>query len=384
MLRLGGVALSLALVCCACVGADDDLASRQQPNGAPTTSTDQQEPAPTPPPAARPDGELPDPQRWATVAERAWLSSYNKWTKTFLDSLAAFPTEDEEMAELNAGEPEALQELVGHLTSWETCASALATKVPPAPTVRLQEVVEQAHALCLRLENVFTILEEASKADEPQPQPVLRAGRELRRGVTLIGVIADRLPPGGTQPVPIVDGPAPGNHVNPTYGRAAGEAAELATEVRCWSERAWRRLLREATAFTGTRFHPADTAGFTSAGSRRVHLAPLVCAALDELVYGKARPRDLDGRIALSVAVNTLAHEAMHRAGILDEATAECYGMQHVTSVAQEVGVARRYARELASLALMNYRGLPAEYRSRDCRRGGPLDLEDGDGPWSR
>jgi hypothetical protein len=154
-------------------------------------------------------------------------------------------------------------------------------------------------------------------------------------------------------------------------------------EARCWAGRNWRRLLREPTLATGTRFRPGDTGGYTGLGSRRVNLAPWVCALLDRLSYDRARPSGREGRVAMSFVVGVLAHEAYHRVGVFDEAVAQCYGMQSLSETAQELGVSPAYAETLAGLAWESYDVLAPEYRSRECREGGELDLDRaGRGAW--
>ena len=81
-------------------------------------------------------------------------------------------------------------------------------------------------------------------------------------------------------------------------------------------------------------------------------------------------------------AVHTLAHEAVHLAGVRNEAEAECYGLQTVDLVAVRLGADRDTARALADYALARlYPALPSHYRTDACRDGGSLDLEDGHGP---
>ena len=75
-------------------------------------------------------------------------------------------------------------------------------------------------------------------------------------------------------------------------------------------------------------------------------------------------------------AVHTLAHEAVHLAGVRNEAEAECYGLQTVDLVAVRLGADLPTARALADYALARlYPSLPPHYRTDACRDGGPLDL---------
>jgi hypothetical protein len=87
-----------------------------------------------------------------------------------------------------------------------------------------------------------------------------------------------------------------------------------------------------------------------------------------------------DGQV---VAVHVLTHEAMHMAGITDEARAECLAVQRDAKTARLLGaspkaaanLARRYWREF-------YPRMSDDYRSAECRPGGALDQGSPDAPW--
>lgn len=84
-------------------------------------------------------------------------------------------------------------------------------------------------------------------------------------------------------------------------------------------------------------------------------------------------PRDV---IRSAWAVQTLAHEAWHLAGIRDEARTECYGLQTTAYVAERLGADFAQAQTLARyLYRYIYPRMPAGYVSGDCRDGGALDL---------
>jgi len=83
------------------------------------------------------------------------------------------------------------------------------------------------------------------------------------------------------------------------------------------------------------------------------------------------------------IAVHVLTHEAMHMAGELDEARAECLAVQRDAltarllgdTPAQALALARQYWRTV-------YPQLPDDYRSSDCGPGLPLDAHLPDAPW--
>ncbi len=137
-----------------------------------------------------------------------------------------------------------------------------------------------------------------------------------------------------------------------------------------------------------------NVAGYVTAGSSVVHLAPEICYTLHRLlVLGDApdlacleRSRkeqaqlcSLEGTLA-AAALQTVAHEAQHVAGITDEAEAECYGLQTVEDAARLLDVGA----ETQSLAWYAWRLLrrPAAYRSEECKAGGELDLDPATKAW--
>ena len=83
------------------------------------------------------------------------------------------------------------------------------------------------------------------------------------------------------------------------------------------------------------------------------------------------------------VAVHVLTHEAMHLAGRLGEAGAECAAVQRDAHTARLLGAAPADA---AGLAVSYWRGvyplMPGGYRSDECRPGGSMDEGLADAPW--
>lgn len=107
-------------------------------------------------------------------------------------------------------------------------------------------------------------------------------------------------------------------HVDPLYSaisskvigyfqERSGDTGSTASTVVCWSERDWLANGGEGLL------------GFVWPGTGVVNLAPEVCAELDELVYDGAR----DSEYKTAEAVDTLAHESIHVAGVHNEARTE-------------------------------------------------------------
>jgi len=84
------------------------------------------------------------------------------------------------------------------------------------------------------------------------------------------------------------------------------------------------------------------------------------------------------------VGVHVLTHEAMHMAGIADEARAECAAMQRDHRAATLLGADDATARSLVRRYLTAlHPQLPDAYRSADCASGGALDEHLEDSPWA-
>jgi hypothetical protein len=104
------------------------------------------------------------------------------------------------------------------------------------------------------------------------------------------------------------------------------------------------------------------------------------CSELDRFAEGKAGSGE-DAKVAR--ALHVLAHESSHLAGIRDEATADCYGLQRTAFVAESLGADPAKAQRLARLALAERAvTAPADYRSSECRDGGALDLDLASAVW--
>ena len=164
------------------------------------------------------------------------------------------------------------------------------------------------------------------------------------------------------------------------YGRVASEIAKRDVRVRC------QGLLGELLDIGIN----AGTVQFDANGrpANVTHLTRGVCRGLRQF-QRDARSSRLDcvraaaacpnGTFELVQAVHTLAHEAVHLAGVRDEAEAECYGLQTVDLVAVRLGADLPTARALADYAFARlYPALPSHYRTDACHDGGSLDLVPG------
>jgi hypothetical protein len=161
----------------------------------------------------------------------------------------------------------------------------------------------------------------------------------------------------------------------PTFAEVAGKLAGEQVTVRCWSTADWKRVSRGYARRNGLTF---GLAGFASPFADAIDLSPDVCAALARIHYG-----DGDHVPEEAFALNVLAHESMH---LLEEdpseAQAECWAMQRIVRVGTMLGMPAEVARRRATYYVEKvYPGQYPEYKTPDCRAGGPLDQSPG-GPW--
>lgn len=170
---------------------------------------------------------------------------------------------------------------------------------------------------------------------------------------------------GSLRELPEQGGTTEKSRVEPKLSRVASALVGQKIEVRCWSQRDWRRLIEDRAASS-----PHEFAGIAAEGGP-VDLAPEACGPLVRAVY---RTRD-EGLLA-AYAVGILAHELEHVRGEMDEETAECHGMQRLAAVARRFGYSAAESRRLASVYWRDIYPDPERgYRTSDCRDGGELDL---------
>jgi hypothetical protein len=102
----------------------------------------------------------------------------------------------------------------------------------------------------------------------------------------------------------------------------------------------------------------------------------------DLAAYSRSDKRDPSQ--AQVVAVHVLTHEAMHMAGIVDEAAAECAAVQRDALTARLLGASTADARLLAARYWRTvYPAMPPDYRSAACGPGRSLDERGADAPWA-
>jgi len=170
--------------------------------------------------------------------------------------------------------------------------------------------------------------------------------------------------------------------IEPLLEEAVRAALGRAVPVRCWTRSEWPGVLAESRAPIG-RTDPANVLGVAvdDGAADSIELSPRACEPLAALAASRRLPRTRAAAVDLAQALVTVGHEAGHLvAGLETEAEAECFGAQHVSAVAQALGLTEGEGDLLARLYWSEvYPKANPIYRSPECHDGGALDLE----PWS-
>jgi hypothetical protein len=150
------------------------------------------------------------------------------------------------------------------------------------------------------------------------------------------------------------------------FSDEASRIADKSVAIRC----------DEARDYVGAVQH---TDGVATVGGDLAILTPEICNELYRLAFEDETNGSRTGR-----AIAVLAHEAWHLRGESDEGTTECYALQSGVALGQRFGLDEGTARQLMRQQLTEnaLRGLGSlEYRvTTECRDGGRLDLDPGDG----
>ena len=203
----------------------------------------------------------------------------------------------------------------------------------------------------------------------------------------LLNAVAAVWPPSDS-PLPTAAGTTVESGRDASLSRAASALVEAKVEVWCWSLADWRektvRLTRRYRALGQGGPSPfGPWSAFAWRHLNQVHLSPQVCDELHRLAEEPVRLAEAEWPDALAWAVSALAHEAHHVRGVVEEAEAECFGMQSITRTARLLGRSNAEGRSLTLRYLERWRpGLPASYRSPECRSDGLLDLDPDRATW--
>lgn len=160
--------------------------------------------------------------------------------------------------------------------------------------------------------------------------------------------------------------------------------ADQATFSEVASDIAERDVSIECQRFGGALLDPTAEAGyvqFDAAGSPSDtgRLERDACNDLRDYLGGdKSAPP-----LRQVIAVQVLAHESYHLAGVRDEARTECAAVQRLDEVAVMLGATPEQGRALATRYFAEvYPRMPDAYRSADCADGGEWDAAPDDPAW--
>lgn len=155
------------------------------------------------------------------------------------------------------------------------------------------------------------------------------------------------------------------------FSRIAAEIAEREVRIEC---QRFSGALLDPTAEAGyVAFDAAGTPGDVGRLERDA------CNALRDYLHGDKSSPDLDQ----VVAVQVLAHESYHLAGVRSEAQTECSAVQRLDEVAEALGATPDEARSLAERYYAEvYPRMPDAYRSAECKDRGELDASPDDPEW--
>jgi hypothetical protein len=142
----------------------------------------------------------------------------------------------------------------------------------------------------------------------------------------------------------------------------AGEIAHRDVSIRC--QGAVGELVDVDAEYGSVSFGPDGRPGNSARLDRPI------CSSL-----ARIRREEQVAVEAGSLAVEALAHEAYHLAGVQDEAATQCYALQAMRFVATRLGASAEVGDAYLRAAVARYPTLPEEYRSAECREGGALDL---------
>jgi hypothetical protein len=254
-----------------------------------------------------------------------------------------------------------------------TCDARLRELGEP-PSARLTAGVKALTSSCARMSHAARAVQRSLATNDPSGLAVV--GDDLDKAEAAYYVAEQALMPIESRDLKISRAPSTTSRVDTRYGDAVQDVFETGVEVRCWSKDDWKKVIDESSAFTvEPGVHPAETFGFVLGGDR-ANLSPVVCAALDDLVYREQRPAGGAELRRLALGLVVLTHETEHVTGVALEAEAECYAMQDAPDVGMALGLTKAYARKLAETYWRTeYPRDPPRYRSKQCRNDGALDL---------
>jgi hypothetical protein len=233
--------------------------------------------------------------------------------------------------------------------SFADCAAVLRTTAGRAPTARLARAQAAVDDACVSLTSGVggtAVQDELGRADELL-WPLLLSASSL----------------------PEHDEATSTSRSSPSLGALAGAHAGADVEVLCWSERDWRRLIREENAWWDSQDDPLEIDGLAQPEVGRIHMLLADCNLLGRLRGERFARRSREGLIDAVYALSVLSHELQHfRLPNATEAEVECAGARALTAVGRDLGLDAAERALLPGIYAESVRpDLPDEYRRR-CR----------------
>jgi hypothetical protein len=338
------------------------------------------------PPAERDEPEaISLDERPATREEVRWVGRLIDWVFSMEQSLevVAGITSATENATPDGEDRRRLEDALAAIGA---CERLFGERVGAPPSERLTVVESNVEGACEHFEAGAEAAKRLLKGDGDADalsaeweDEWTTASEEMRSVARQIGDYQ----PGNARDLPVRGGVTGASRVEPAFSRVGSDLIERSVEVRCWSERDWPTLVREASRFSNGRIPPGTPGFVTGFEDSRVNLHPDVCESLVALRYQGMRPRGAAAEPAIALAVGTFSHELQHVRGVVTEAAAECWGMQMIREAARGLGAPLGYSGQLARTYWNEVHPLlPPAYRSPDCYDGGPLDSNPGNATW--
>lgn len=304
-------------------------------------------------------------ERWPGAPELRWLDRYARWEPVL------YRTADHVFAVVEDGGRRAARSAA---KPFARCVREL--PMGPAPSTRLASFAKQIQRTCAAIQRAVRVATATGAYGTGSRDR--RVDFELEQARRSLAAAHGMLPLGARRELPVRGGRTAVSRVEPHFTRAASEAGEVDVEVRCWAEADWRRLISQSIRLG---HGGKDVLGFVvGPGGSRIHLSPELCSALVLTVYGA--PRTDEEQVRAGEALLALAHEAQHSAGVADEAKATCFALQTVTELAYALKLRKPLIERLVERYWRHANELPRQYRSKQCRDGGKLDLSPGDDTW--
>ena len=150
------------------------------------------------------------------------------------------------------------------------------------------------------------------------------------------------------------------------------------------SEIAGRDVRVECQRFTGALLDPTAEAGYVQFNADG---SPTDTGRLERDACRDLRKYFHDDKTSPTlqhvIAVQVLAHESYHLAGIRDESKTECAAIQRIDEVAVQLGASPDQGRAMAERYYAEiYPRMPTAYRNSECKERGELDASPDDDEW--